>query len=183
MKVRVDDLPPEGRTFQVEVGVPELQEALSRDRDAVLRWTEPARATVELHKAGRSLRVEGEASYRFSEPCARCLADVDRSQVARFDITKLLGPEPDHPRTRALRDDDADEDYLHAPEIDLDDVVLEQLALEIPQRVLCSEECRGLCPTCGANLNTETCRCAPAFVDPRFAVLAKLRGGDPPAES
>ncbi len=183
MKVRVDDLPPDGRSFEVEVGVPELIEALSGDRDGEFRWVGPAHGSVALSKAGRSLRVEGEAKFRFSEPCARCLAEVDRPSVARFDLTKLLGPEPEHPSTRGLREEEVDEDYLTEPEIDLDQVLLEQVALELPQRVLCSDDCRGLCPHCGVNLNLESCHCTTQSVDPRFAVLAKLRGDGTPPKS
>lgn len=178
MKVRIDDLPPEGRTFEVEVEVADLDQSFGPDRDPGLVWAGPAHGRITLSKAGRSLRVQGNAGFRFTEPCARCLTAVDVSERATFDLTKLLGREPDHPRTHEVRDDEVDEDYLDEPEIDLTQVVLEQVALELPQRVLCGETCKGLCPQCGANLNLETCRCTTQVVDPRFALLAKLRDDD-----
>ncbi|MBK7977475.1 MAG: DUF177 domain-containing protein [Deltaproteobacteria bacterium] len=178
MKVRIDDLPSEGRTFEVEVEGADLDQALGPDRDPGLVWSGPAQGTITLNKAGRSLRVQGEAGFRFTEPCARCLTEVNQSERAVFDLTKLLGPEPDHPRTHEVRDDEVDEDYLTEPEIDLTQVVLEQVALELPQRVLCTESCKGLCPQCGTNLNNESCRCAQQVLDPRFAMLAKLRKDD-----
>lgn len=162
----------------MEVEVADLDQSLGPDRDPGLTWAGPAHGRITLNKAGRSLRVQGDATFRFTEPCARCLTEVDLSERARFDLTKLLGPEPDRPRTHEVRDDEVDEDYLGEPEIDLNRVVLEQVALELPQRVLCSEDCKGLCPQCGANLNQETCRCATQAVDPRFALLAKLREDD-----
>jgi len=178
MKVKIDDLPPEGRTFEVEVEAGDLDQSLGPERDPGLVWSGPAHGTITLNKAGRSLRVQGRTTFRFTEPCARCLAEVDREERATFDLTKRLGAEPDHPRTHEVRDDEVDEDYLAEPEIDLTRVVLEQVALELPQRVLCSESCKGLCPQCGANLNQETCRCTTQTVDPRFALLAKLRDDD-----
>lgn len=178
MKVRIDDLPLEGRTFEVEVPAADLDQSLGPDHDPSLVWGGPAQGRITLNKAGRSLRVQGEARFQLTEPCARCLTEVTVSERAVFDLTKLLGPEPDHPRTHEVRDDEVDEDYLDQPEIDLNRVVLEQVALELPQRVLCGETCKGLCPQCGANLNHETCRCATHAVDPRFALLAKLREDD-----
>jgi len=57
----------------------------------------------------------------------------------------------------------------------LADVVAEQVNLALPMKVLCGEECHGLCPHCGANLNRERCRCGPRPVDPRLAPLARWR--------
>ncbi len=183
MRVRIDDLPPEGRRFTIEVPIAELDHAVEADRDPGLTWSEPAHAEIELHKAGRSLRVRGDARFAFAEPCARCLAEVARTSHASFDLTKLLGAAPDQPRSHEIREDEIDEDYLDAPEIDLDAVVLEQIVLNLPQRVLCNDTCRGLCPSCGANLNVGTCACQARLGDPRFAVLAKLLHDEPPAES
>ncbi len=183
MRVRIDDLPPEGRRFTIEVPIAELDRAVEADRDPGFTWGEQAHADVELHKAGRSLRVRGDARFSFAEPCARCLAEVARTFHASFDLTKRLGAAPDQPRTHEVREDEIDEDYLDTPEIDLDEVVLEQIVLNLPLRVLCADSCRGLCPSCGGNLNVSTCACQPSHGDPRFAVLAKLRPDEPPAES
>lgn len=184
MKVRIDDLPIEGRTFEVEVGPGALAAALKHTREPDLVWPAPARGTVALHKEGRSLRVQGDAAFRVVEPCARCLAEVDQTLVTHFDLTKVLGARPSGtPRTREMPEDEVDEDYLDEPEIDLDQVLLEQIALEMPLRLLCSEACKGLCPHCGANLNVETCRCETEEVDPRFAVLKKLKLGDDSGET
>ncbi|MFN7950817.1 MAG: DUF177 domain-containing protein [bacterium] len=183
MRVRIDDLPPEGRSFSIEVPIAELDRAVQPDRDPGLAWNAPAQAEIALHKAGRSLRIHGDARFSFTEPCARCLVEVERSTRSTIDLTKLLGAAPDQPRTHELREDEIDEDYLDAPEIDLDEVVLEQIVLDLPQRVLCSDSCRGLCPSCGVNLNLAACSCQPSHGDPRFAVLAKLFPGEPPAES
>ena len=59
--------------------------------------------------------------------------------------------------------------------IDFRDAVQEQVIMAIPMQPLCREDCRGLCPGCGANLNLEKCRCRPDDVDPRLAILKKLK--------
>ena len=51
----------------------------------------------------------------------------------------------------------------------------EQVILDAPMQPLCREDCRGLCPQCGTNLNTDACACAPAWEDPRLAALKALR--------
>jgi uncharacterized protein len=57
--------------------------------------------------------------------------------------------------------------------------VIEQVELQVPIRLLCREECRGLCPQCGADWNTEQCSCPPP-IDPRWESLTGLRATDSP---
>ena len=79
----------------------------------------------------------------------------------------------------ALEEADLDVVFLETPNLDLEKLALEQLVLELPMRVLCSDECAGLCPQCGANRNVEgACRCEPE-ADPRWAALKDLAGQDP----
>ncbi|HQP29583.1 MAG TPA: DUF177 domain-containing protein, partial [Syntrophales bacterium] len=59
--------------------------------------------------------------------------------------------------------------------LDLDPIVYEQILLQIPLKILCREDCRGLCPHCGANLNDGPCRCPEEAVDGRFSALKKLK--------
>jgi uncharacterized protein len=56
----------------------------------------------------------------------------------------------------------------------LEDVLREQVLLSLPARTLCREDCKGLCPRCGHNLNTDPCECDPAPADPRWAALSDL---------
>ena len=76
-------------------------------------------------------------------------------------------------------DPEADVYLLTDNLLDLEPLARDAVLLELPLAPLCAEDCAGLCPTCGANRNTETCDCAPA-VDPRWAALDALRDGDPP---
>ena len=57
----------------------------------------------------------------------------------------------------------------------LADVLKEQVLLALPLKVICQSDCRGLCPSCGANLNHEECRCETHKSDPRLAPLARLK--------
>ena len=64
---------------------------------------------------------------------------------------------------------------LDGPVVDLAEVAREQVDLALPLRVLCRDDCRGLCPGCGADLNREACRCTSVGGDERFAGLARLK--------
>jgi uncharacterized protein len=100
--------------------------------------------------------------------CRRCLAPV------MVPVETQVG-------ALFTEDEGAEEDpdaYLlppHATEVDLRPAVREELALMAPRYVLCREDCRGLCPRCGKDLNAGPCGCPPA-PDPRWQALADLKG-------
>lgn len=76
-----------------------------------------------------------------------------------------------------LIDETSDDVYLIPPSevyINLSPYIREMLLLALPQKNLCSEDCKGLCPTCGANLNYETCQCKQKIYDSRWDALKKL---------
>ncbi len=102
--------------------------------------------------------------------CRRCLAPVD------VPLSQPLGlvfvAEED-----ARGDDDCYVVPRRATVLDLSEAVREELILAVPQYVTCRDDCRGLCPRCGADLNAGPCECQ-REVDPRWAALTKLRKGD-----
>jgi len=69
---------------------------------------------------------------------------------------------------------DLDFSVYQNDELDLDELVIEQLELALPVRLLCREECRGLCDQCGTNFNEQQCNCQPP-IDPRWQALADLK--------
>jgi uncharacterized protein len=87
----------------------------------------------------------------------------------------VLVPAPTGAADRELSADDLALSFYEGEEIDLSPLFTEQAILTLPTRALCGEECRGLCPECGANRNHETCTCGEPEPDQRFAVLRNLR--------
>jgi len=65
--------------------------------------------------------------------------------------------------------------YYHGDFIDLAPMICEQIVLQAPMRVLCTDDCKGLCPHCGINLNSGSCNCHSDVVDDRLAVLKNFR--------
>jgi uncharacterized protein len=86
------------------------------------------------------------------------------------DIGALFTQDPE-----ALEDPDSYPLAPDATEVDLAPAIREELILAVPRYVLCREDCRGLCPRCGQDLNAGPCGCAPA-ADPRWQALASLKG-------
>jgi uncharacterized protein len=117
---------------------------------------EPVRAELVARGAGDSVWVHGTLHTRARFSCSRCLSDVVRQVETPVDL--LFAPQ-------APEDEEADgEVYPLAPrakEIDLADAVREQLLLNLPAYVICSADCKGLCPQCGADLNAGGCSCEP----------------------
>ena len=79
---------------------------------------------------------------------------------------------------RAVTSDDVDVGFYEEPGLPLADAVCEQVSLWLPVRELCREDCKGLCPQCGANLNEERCDCQEDFADSRWDALRKLKLDD-----
>lgn len=108
--------------------------------------------------------VDMRVTFHFFAPCDRCMTDVDREYDFRFQ--HLLA---DH-----LNDEDND-DFLLVEDmrLDLEDFVREDIFLSLPTKFLCKEDCKGLCPQCGKNLNGGSCSCTKP-IDPRLEVLRQL---------
>jgi len=129
----------------------------------------PVRVAGRLHAAGEG-RFYWQASLRaqMAGECRRCLVPVPVTVAS--DIRALFTQDPD-----ALEDPDCYPLARDATQIDLRPAVREELLLAVPQWVVCREDCRGLCPRCGEDLNAGPCGCAPAG-DLRWQALAASKG-------
>lgn len=132
-----------------------------------------------VRPAGGRYLVTGQTRADGRLSCGRCLEAVEWRMNSTFDLELALTDEAPLDPELALDEADLDVVFLEEPFLDLEKLAFEQLLLELPIRVLCSEECAGLCPRCGANRNVEgVCKCEPD-VDPRWAALADLAGRIP----
>ncbi len=109
--------------------------------------------------------LKAKVSFDFSIPCDRCTAQIDRRCTYTFThvlVHALENAEDD--RYVEVRDD----------RLDLDSLLREDILLELPTKFLCREDCRGICPVCGKNLNEGPCGCVGQDVDPRLETLKNL---------
>lgn len=135
-----------------------------------VRFPEPLHVTGEITNTAGYMRMVLEAALPYVVPCARCLEDVDGT--FSFRLEKTVAPKG---LLTNVSEEDAD-DYVVVEDgfLDVDEQLLEILELDFPSKVLCHEDCRGLCPKCGRNLNIGPCGCDLREPDPRLAPLAKL---------
>jgi len=171
MRLRILDIPPGGRTVEGDLD----RGWSARARDGAARGVEPGVAvSVRVDRVGDKVLVQGEFDAPLVLECARCL--VEMSETFHVPFTHVLEPKPDTEEldeVLELDDDDLDVSYIDGPEFELDDIVREHLLLALPMIPVCRDECRGLCASCGANLNAGECGCE-APVDPRWAALKQL---------
>jgi uncharacterized protein len=128
------------------------------------------------HKIIKDIRIKGRLTTSLESNCARCLEPIIQDVKSDFDL--LYRPQgADAGRDEmSVTDAEAEISYYEGEGILLDDVVREQVLLAVPLKVTCREDCKGLCPHCGKNLNQEKCDCAVGFEEPRWAALKEIRG-------
>ncbi len=106
--------------------------------------------------------IELTAEYTISAPCDRCAADIERKES--LPLTYVVVQETEGEDT---------EDFVVAEDqkVDLDPLVRDDIVIRYPSKLLCSPDCKGLCPNCGKNLNEGDCDCAKEQTDPRLDAL------------
>ena len=109
------------------------------------------------------LRLEGLLTAELLCVCDRCGEEFESLKETELDAVLVEENPGDDPELFVLQDDG----------IDLDEVLTTLFVLDMETKFLCKEDCRGLCPTCGKNLNLGPCACRKP-IDPRFAVLEQL---------
>jgi uncharacterized protein len=151
-----------------------------------VEFVEPLHLTLRVVRDGSTVVVGGHVTAKGRLACARCLAPLTNSIEA--DVHEIYHLVEGPPPFRTGDDEELHFVNRRASRVDIAPAIREQLLLEIPIKVLCSEACRGLCPACGVNLNEEACRCEPSAGDARWNALRGLAlgGGEtgaPGAES
>ena len=120
------------------------------------------------NQENKTLFIRGKVDVTLSIPCGRCLEEVP-TQIC-FDIDKKLDI-----NESVLVDDEMEEnDYLIGFELDVDKLVYAEILVNWPMKVLCKEDCEGICKVCGANLNKGDCGCQRTELDPRMAAIQDI---------
>lgn len=130
-----------------------------------------SKAPVELrvrNEENATVFITGMVDIEVIIPCARCLEDV-RTPI-HFEIDKKLRIEEE-----GLVDEEMEEpDYLIGFELDVDKLVYAEILVNWPMRVLCKDDCKGICKVCGMNLNKGACSCQRTELDPRMAAIQDI---------
>jgi uncharacterized protein len=155
------------RTYDVEVDISGI------DQDLVL--TKALTGKVRLLRTDSGILATGRLQTEVRASCRRCLEPMTAS--VEIELEEEFQPSIDILTGATVSPADGEDDVTRIDEhhsLDLTEVVRQNLLLAAPTSPLCRPDCRGLCPTCGANLNEEPCSCQRKEEDPRLAVLSEL---------
>jgi uncharacterized protein len=131
--------------------------SLSEDES---RFLDAVDYTVQFIREGRQIRARGKIRTRLSLQCVGCLENYETKIDSSFDVVLFPVQLLEVKETNAaLSPEEMEYIFFDGKEIDLDQLLLEQVNLFIPYNPMCKEDCKGICPDCGKNLNTETCHC------------------------
>lgn len=115
-----------------------------------------------------NISIQGVVDVVVAIPCGRCLEDVPTR--IHFDIDKKLTIKED-----TIVDEEMEEtDYLIGFEMDVDKLVYAEILVNWPMKVLCKDDCKGICKVCGKNLNNGACNCQKTELDPRMAAIQDI---------
>lgn len=140
---------------------------------------EPLSIEVRLALAGNNVLANGRVTGRLRSVCGRCLAESEFVVNRAFRHVFIEGKDPaaDSAEEVIGETDDLNCTFFDGEEVDLLKLACDEIGLALPVNPLCRPDCRGLCPVCGADRNTETCGCVMDDEDPRWAALKDLKLG------
>jgi len=177
MKLSVDDIKTSPAEVHFAEDVAALNLTLAEGSENGYRFPKPLQVNLTHFRSGEDLILSGRLHGELVGACSRCLEEYVLPIKREFSVT--LSPQRTMHREVELSADELSADFYREEHIDLSALVHEETILALPSRLLCREDCRGLCSQCGTNLNLESCSCRPLWRDPRLAVLSTLR---PPSQ-
>lgn len=175
--VSLTDLPEQGADFILEDA--RLWEAPAEEFRLDFRMSAPLRAELHVAPLHGAFLVRGRLCGTIFAPCGRCAEEAELRLDEDFE--HFLRPSSDDEDEAGEAPEDFEEERHvrlsqgGAPEADLAGLCVEEFLLALPVKILCRSDCKGLCPVCGANLNSAPCACGEEAEDPRLAVLRDMK--------
>ena len=136
------------------------------EMDGYKTFVSPVQISGEIRAFASSAELHVDVRYAYSMPCNRCLTET----------RKELHHSISHVLVNKLNDEEDFDDYIvvEGEKLDLDELIYSDIILLTPSKYVCKEDCKGLCPVCGQNLNEGDCTCQKQQTDPRLEALRQL---------
>ena len=179
MHIHIDQIPEHGLQldFAEKADVFPVLANMMKTGECV--FLSPIKSTLRAIRIGDMVEVEGHLAAVVRLICGRCLTEYSTTLESKYAFTYtrwVPGLNEDADQTDVkLNAADMDLIYFQGEEIDLHDGIQEQIVLAFPLNTVCKENCKGLCPICGANLNDGNCNCVRDSTNSKFAVLKNLK--------
>ncbi|HMH43404.1 MAG TPA: DUF177 domain-containing protein [Pyrinomonadaceae bacterium] len=140
-----------------------------------LRLIEVVSVEGRLRRKAEEVELRGKLRTQISVACGRCLKSVELPIDVEFSDRFTPAVSWKDEEQHELNENDLNLAVFDGEAIELDDLVREEIVLALPGHVLCDEACKGLCPTCGGDLNAVSCDCTSKLIDSRWEKLKDLR--------
>jgi len=173
LKINVGHIPEEGLKLQFEKDGNWFQLTLPEKEKNDLS-IQRAEVVCSVSKLIDTVFIEGSLETTVTANCSRCLEVTSFPIKSNFGYTLIPAAERQK-EEQELSPRDLEFIFYNDELINLDTMLYEQIMLQIPIKILCQDSCKGLCPRCGANLNTGICNCRTEFIDERLAILKKFK--------
>jgi uncharacterized protein len=135
----------------------------------------PIHFNAHVRKVDEEISIEGRISAHLEMLCSRCLKPHDEYIDETFEVVyRPYSRDKEETDEIELDETDLNISYYEGEVIDTLELIREQLLLFLPVKPLCKDDCAGLCPTCGKDLNEGPCSCTHETIDPRLAVLKQF---------
>ena len=179
MEFKISELEREPIDFDLELAPGKIDFTQEAEQHGPLASSGHAEVLHE-HRGPRDIvadiRLKGSFSGNFQVPCASCVEPVEIPLAADFDLIFRPAAADSEATERSITAPETEIGYYQGDSLALEDVLHEQVLLSLPVRTLCKPDCKGLCPRCGENRNSQACSCDVGPSDPRWHALAGLRG-------
>ncbi len=177
MRVRIDEIPESGRTLRFHWDEDRLRQFVPPGDPFDLELPHPVNVVLNLDRRPDHVRITGKITGALNVSCHRCLGRFQLPFDEPVDIYLVGGERAPNAEEKELAPDELIYEFFDGEAIEVDELVAEQIFLALPVKVLCREDCKGLCPGCGANLNEEACRCKAGSTQSPFAKLKLIKPG------
>jgi len=162
MKFNISEiLKVDGATLEIESS--ELFEGL-KSLDGEYEFNMPVSFKGRLINESGRLKLDGRLTADYTVKCCRCLKEMKKKLDIGIDEVFV------NKDTQT----DAEEYVYEGNYVEIDKALIDNIVLSLPMKQLCSEDCRGFCPTCGSNLNEKECQCKDDYINPQMEVLKKF---------
>jgi uncharacterized protein len=188
MRINIEEIGEDGFDLEEKLSRAWLEGILAVDRYSLFSATGPAQLNAHLEKVEESVLLRASVSPELATECGRCLKPVEVTVPVNFTLSLVPekraasrqgvendGVAPDAVGRGSFDPTQADEETFKGRSIDLEPLVREQILLALPMESLCRDSCKGICPSCGQDLNERSCGCSVASSDPRWEKLRSLK--------
>ena len=172
---KLDEIPDEGLNLQWTEERTSLLAYLKNLSQIDFDFESPLLSEVKIWKANQSVLMKGKVETNLRLQCVRCLREFSYPLSSTFELTLHPIKEAALGEETELETDEMESSFFEGGEVHLSEIACEQIFLEIPYQPLCQEDCKGLCPVCGKDLNLSACECTKEEFGTGFSALKKLK--------